>query len=84
MKLNNFFDKPRQKKANQKIVTVVNEVKEKALEEKVNYLQDQLNTLNEIKNENIELSKQMQLIKSELGETIERERGLLDLSLIHI
>ena len=76
MKLNNFFDKPRRKNASQKIVTVVNDTREKELEEKVIVLQDNLNSLKNIKEENVEINKQIQLIKSELNETLGREAEL--------
>ena len=76
MKLNNFFDKPSKKITNQKIVTVVNDVKEKELEERVKSLQDSLNTLNSVKDENIEINKQIQLINSELNEVRGREANL--------
>ena len=76
MKLNNFFDKPRRKNVGQKIVTVVNDLKEKELEEQVNSLQDSLNILNSVKDENIAMSKRIESSNSELNKEISRREAL--------
>ena len=71
MKLNDFFDKSSKPKTPNKIITVVNEIRENELKGQVSELENEIKRLQVVEVERDSFNQRMQAAEIQLNETIE-------------